>query len=320
VIKPLSNVQEAYVYSDVVSPIFQTKCFSCHSVNKQKGKLRMDDSLLLMKGGKDGKVILPGNALGSEMIKRLLLPVDNEDHMPPKEKSQPSENQIALLQWWISQGAIFGKQVHEVSQPEKIVPVLVALQKTTVIEKAPSDVPSTPADIADESVIAKLKSRGLVVLPVAQNSNYLQASFVTDTVVSDEDLQLLSGLKKQLIWLKLGNTNISDAGLTTIGQLANLTWLSLKHTPVSDAGLRNLTSLDRLQYLNLVGTGVTLQGILQLKDLKSLHFLYLFKTKINRTEWAEVQKTFPKVQIDSGGYFLPLLQTDTTMVKVKKEY
>ncbi|HZZ74508.1 MAG TPA: c-type cytochrome domain-containing protein, partial [Puia sp.] len=118
VIKPLPNVQEAYVYSDVVRPIFQTKCFSCHGANKQKGKLRMDDSLLLMKGGKDGKVILPGNAPGSEMIKRLLLPVDNEDHMPPKEKPQPSENQIALLQWWISQGAEFGRKVHEVSQPE----------------------------------------------------------------------------------------------------------------------------------------------------------------------------------------------------------
>ena len=320
VIKPLPNVQEAYVYSDVVRPIFQTKCFSCHGANKQKGKLRMDDSLLLMKGGKDGKVILPGKAVESEMIKRLLLPVDNEDHMPPKEKPQPSESQITLLQWWISQGAAFGRQVKEVTQPEKIVPILLALQKPIVVEKALSDVPTTPVDASDESVIAKLKSHGVVVLPVAQNVNYLQANFITDTVVSAEDLQLLSTLKKQLIWLKLGHTNISDRGLTTIGQLVNLTWLSLEHTPISDAGLRSLSSLDHLQYLNLVGTRVTLQGILQLKDLKSLHFLYLFQTKINRNEWAEVQNTFPKVKIDSGGYFLPLLQTDTTMVKVKKEY
>ncbi len=158
VIKPIPNVQEAYAYSDVVKPILQTKCYSCHGENKQKGKLRMDDSLLLMKGGKDGKVILPGNEKESEMIKRLLLPVDNEDHMPPKEKSQPSENQIALLEWWISQGAGFGKKVKEVSQPDKIVPILFALQKTIVTEKEAMDIPVAKVIEADIAVIEKMKS------------------------------------------------------------------------------------------------------------------------------------------------------------------
>ena len=59
--KPIPNVQEAMVYSDIIQPILQTKCYSCHGKNKQKGKLRMDDSLRLMKGGKDGPVIIPGN-------------------------------------------------------------------------------------------------------------------------------------------------------------------------------------------------------------------------------------------------------------------
>ena len=72
--KPIPNVQEAMVYSDIIQPILQTKCYSCHGKNKQKGKLRMDDSLRLMKGGKDGPVIIPGNAEKSEMAKRLSLP------------------------------------------------------------------------------------------------------------------------------------------------------------------------------------------------------------------------------------------------------
>ena len=116
IIKPVPNIQEAFVYNDVVRPILQTKCYSCHGPNKQKGKLRMDDAVMLMKGGKDGTVIEPGNADSSKMIKRLLLPVDNEDHMPPKEKSQPSESQIVLLKWWISQGASFVKKVKEEDQ------------------------------------------------------------------------------------------------------------------------------------------------------------------------------------------------------------
>jgi hypothetical protein len=320
VIKPIPNVQEAFVYSDVVKPILQTKCYSCHGENKQKGKLRMDDSLLLMKGGKDGKVIRSGNPTESDLIKRLLLPVDNEDHMPPKEKSQPSESQIALLEWWISQGAGFGRKVKEIAQPDKIVPVLFALQKTIVTEKEAMDIPVAKVGDADLAVIEKMKSRGIVVLPVAQNSHYLQANFVTDTVINNEDLQLLSAIQKQLIWLKLGYTNISDTNIATIAHLGNLTRLNLEHTNISDRGLREVRALHNLQYLNLVGTKVTLQGVMQLKELKLLHSLYLYQTNINRRDWTEMQKVFPKTKIDSGGYLVTMLPTDTVIVKVKKEY
>jgi hypothetical protein len=42
IIKPIPNVQEAKVYADIIQPIFQTKCYSCHSSRKQKGGLRLD--------------------------------------------------------------------------------------------------------------------------------------------------------------------------------------------------------------------------------------------------------------------------------------
>jgi uncharacterized membrane protein len=320
IIKPIPNVQEAYVYSDVIKPIFQTKCYSCHGVNKQKGKLRMDDSIMLMKGGKDGKVIEPGDASGSAMIKRLLLPVDNEDHMPPKEKPQPTESQIDLLEWWISHGANFGKKVKEINQPDKISQLLFALQKTTVVEKKSFDIPEGSVSEADRSVIEKLKSRGVVVLPVSQNSNWLKANFITDTLINAEVLQSLLGIKKQLIWLKVGDTNMSDSDMTTIAQLKNLMFLNLEHTNITDKGLREIQSLKNLNYLNLVGTKVTGNGILQLKDLKSLKNLYLYQTNVRREDWKLLQDAFPKAQIDSGGYQVPLLHNDTVIVKAKKEY
>jgi uncharacterized membrane protein len=320
VIKPVPNVQEAYAYHDVIKPILQTKCYSCHGANKQKGKLRMDDSIMLLKGGKDGKVIEPGNAVGSEMIKRLLLPVDNEDHMPPKEKAQPSESQIVLLHWWISQGANFVKKVKDVNQSEKISLLLFALQKVNVTEKKPMDIPEAGVGKADGSILEKMKVRGVNVLPVSQNSNYLMADFVTDKRINNEDLQLLLALKKQLIWLKLGRTNISDTNMTVIAQLRNLTWLNLQYTNITDKGLQAVQSLQNLQYLNLVGTKVTIQGILQLKKLKSLHSLYLYQTNISKADWPTLQNGFPKTQIDSGGYLVTMLPTDTIVVKAKKEY
>ncbi len=100
-IKPITNVQEVKAYDSVIQPIFQTKCYSCHSSKKQKGGLRLDKYDLILKGGKDGKIIEPGNPDKSDLINRLLLPDEDDKHMPPRDKPQPDDKQIALLHWWI---------------------------------------------------------------------------------------------------------------------------------------------------------------------------------------------------------------------------
>ncbi|WP_315820267.1 c-type cytochrome domain-containing protein [Paraflavitalea speifideaquila] len=106
----IANVQEAGAYKEVIQPLLETKCYSCHNKNKQKGGLRMDEQALLLKGGKNGVALTPGKAAESEMMKRLLLPREHDDHMPPKEKPQMSESEIALVHWWIESGASFDKK------------------------------------------------------------------------------------------------------------------------------------------------------------------------------------------------------------------
>jgi len=317
-IKPLANVQEAVAYNDVIKPILESKCYSCHNSNKQKGGLRMDDSLLLMKGGKEGKVIETGKADESELIKRLLLPVDNDDHMPPKEKPQLSEQQIALIHWWINNNNDFNKKVKELNQPDKIKPMLTALQQIVVERKETFEFPLINVERADDKIVEQLKQKGIIILPVAQSSNYLSLNFVTHPLVDKEDIQLMQKIKKQIVWLKLDNTNLNDEALSTIAQLSNLTKLYISNTNISDKGLVELQSLANIVYLNLVGTKVTTQGILQLKNLKKLQTLYLYKTNFN--DWATLKAAFPKTTIDSGGYRVPVLATDTTLVKSEVKY
>lgn len=316
--KPVPNVQEAVVYSDIIQPIFQSRCYTCHSASKKKGGLRLDKPELILKGGKDGIVIKPGNADESDMIKRLLLPRNHEDHMPPKEKPQLREGQIALIQWWISTGASFDRKTKELEQPDKLKTVLLALQQPPQ-KKAPSEVPEEPVAPADEKAVQKLKTRGIVVLPVARNSNYLSVNFVAADSVSANDISLLLPLKKQVVWLRLSYKNIVDSLLTTVSQLSNLTRLQLDNTPVTDRGLAHLLRLKKLQHLNLVNTAVTGDGILQLKNLPDLQAVYLYKTKIGSSDWMSLRNTFPKVALDTGGYTVPFLETDTMTVKPPKK-
>lgn len=99
----LTDTQIADLNLEVRS-IFAHNCYKCHSSAKVKGELRLDKKELVFKGGESGQVVAPGHPEESEMIRRLLLPRDDEDAMPPKGKSLTAQ-EIATLQFWIKSGA-----------------------------------------------------------------------------------------------------------------------------------------------------------------------------------------------------------------------
>jgi len=87
-----------------VKGIFAHNCYKCHSSQKVKGELRLDQKHMAMKGGENGPVIIPGKPEESEMIRRLLLPRSDEESMPPKGKTLQKQ-EIELLRFWIASGA-----------------------------------------------------------------------------------------------------------------------------------------------------------------------------------------------------------------------
>jgi hypothetical protein len=198
--------------------------------------------------------------------------------------------------------------------------LLIALQNVSPEIKVTSDLPTLPVEPADASVVTQLKAKKILVLPVALNSNYVTVSFINDTIIDNNDLQLIAKLSKQLVSLKLSGTNMNDEGLKIIAQCNNLIRLFLDGTHISDNGLKSLTALTNLRYLNLVNTKVSAQGVSELKTLPKIQSIYLYKTLIAKQDWPRLQQAFPKTQLDSGGYIVPTLATDTTTVKAKIEY
>ena len=86
----IENIQKAVVFKDLIQPILNEKCVSCHGATKQKGQLRLDEMAAILRGGKNGATLVAGQAEQSLMIKRLLLDIHEEEHMPPKGKPQPT--------------------------------------------------------------------------------------------------------------------------------------------------------------------------------------------------------------------------------------
>jgi uncharacterized membrane protein len=317
--KPILQIQEALAYADVIQPILQYKCYSCHSARRQKGKLRLDKPEFIQKGGKDGVIIVAGNSANSELMKRILLPRDAEHHMAPKEKPQLTESERSIIRWWIDQGADYSKKVKELLQPDKIKPLLNALQSGNEEKKALPEIPSIEVEKADAAALIAIRNLGALVMPVAQNSNYLDASFITTPAIHNADMALLLPIKKQLVWLKLSDNRINDSSLVYISKCFQITRLQLDHTGITDQGLGQIGKLDSLQVLNLVGTRISAAGLIRLKGLRKLKSIYLYQTNIKKEDWTTLKAAFPKVALDSGGYQVPLFETDTIIVKPRQQ-
>jgi len=125
---PTLDLTQRRVFADLIQPILERRCAACHGTEKHKADLSVESYDALLKGGKDGPVLVVGKAVDSPLVSRLLLPPDDEDHMPPQGKPQPTLAEIAALQWWIDCGAPGDKTVGELKPGPELQRILGSAQ------------------------------------------------------------------------------------------------------------------------------------------------------------------------------------------------
>jgi len=82
---PPAADKKGVTYAKDIRPIFEASCFRCHGEEKQKGELRLDSLQAVLKGGEDGKVIVPGASKKSLLVIAAAR-IDDETAMSPKPK------------------------------------------------------------------------------------------------------------------------------------------------------------------------------------------------------------------------------------------
>ena len=80
---PQIGRSEAVSYDRDIKPLFAEKCGVCHGALAQEAGLRLDAGELIRKGGDQGRVIIPGRASESRLIRRVTSP-DLDERMPPE--------------------------------------------------------------------------------------------------------------------------------------------------------------------------------------------------------------------------------------------
>jgi uncharacterized membrane protein len=299
----IDNVDSAVMYADIVRPMLEHRCFACHSAKRQKGNLRMDSEEFLRKGGKHGDLLTKGS---SELCKRITLPLEAEHHMPPNERDQPSSAEIELLVAWVEDGAGFETRVASMNNAEHIKAYWNVLQAKSSEPWLPSEASSA----GNAEAIAALSSAGVLIQPVARDNNYLIVNFINaHTFIGVKSM--LKTLDRQIVDLRLDGQIVPDSLLMAIGRLSNLRKLSFAYASFPEAQLQSIMGLPELRFVNLVGTNATDETLSSLAQIKSLRKVYLYKTRVTPAGIASAMIVNPALEIDTGGYELPKLVTDT---------
>jgi len=96
-------------YTARVRPIFQANCFRCHAGMNRRGGLSMSTRAGLMKGGKDGAVILSGDPAKSLLVNGIRH--EGAAKPMPSKGNKLSDADIATIERWIRAGAIMPADV-----------------------------------------------------------------------------------------------------------------------------------------------------------------------------------------------------------------
>ena len=309
-------------YADVVVPILESKCYSCHGTGegqKKKGSLLLDSWEGLLEGGEEAAALVPGDLKESFMIEVIRLPEDDDYHMPPKKKTQLEAHEIALLEWWVGKLPKADQQPKDqtlkaLNAPQNILDAaaklatpeeLAAARAAEEAAKKKAESEAAAKREAIEGVLTTLKQDEIFktsLMYVSQNSTELEFTAVSlRKLLNDEGFKKLAPIAESLIAVKIGSTAITEGALISeLPKMKNLTKLDLNQTEITDGGLDAVAQLKELQWLNLYGTKVTDAGLLKLKGLPKLEKLYLWNSKATPEGAAVLKKELPGVKVFFG--------------------
>jgi hypothetical protein len=83
---PPASTQQGVIFDKDIEPLFKASCVGCHHGEKPKGKLSLDSLDVVLKGGRDGKMIIPGDSKDSLLVAAAAR-IDDHIAMPPKPRA-----------------------------------------------------------------------------------------------------------------------------------------------------------------------------------------------------------------------------------------
>ena len=107
---PPASTKIGVTYATDIKPILDASCADCHSGAKAKARLHLDSLAGVLKGSKEGKIVIVGNSEKSLLVRSIAHATkDRDEWMPPPKNKDGIKpllpEEIGLIRAWIDQGA-----------------------------------------------------------------------------------------------------------------------------------------------------------------------------------------------------------------------
>ncbi|MDC0635260.1 chitobiase/beta-hexosaminidase C-terminal domain-containing protein [Flavobacteriaceae bacterium] len=272
----VENVETAQVFTEIIQPILNNKCISCHNQNKLKGGLLLTGKSGLLAGGDSGNLLDSLSGKISLFLQRLHLPLTEKEHMPPKGKVQLTEEELALIEWWMTNENCFDCTAETLDQSPKMAKILKGLE----VDNSARGKLARQLEAIPEARLNEIRSKAISVNRIDINSPLLVVN-LSGKNLQKSDFSALKTYAEHIVEMNLDYSNFNDDLASQLSDFKNLTKLQLKNTDISDKAISKISKLEKLESLNVFGTSITDASLKEFKSLKNLENLYTQQTQIS---------------------------------------
>ena len=293
--------EDALFYEDIIQPILNQNCRSCHNPKNTKGGLLLTSKETMLNGGKNGPVISEASWEEGQLYHRMTLPLDHEDHMPPKEKRQPLKEELELIKFWLASGASFEKNLVMAGVTKEMVAPFFTKSVVSIYPKV--ELPKV-----ENNKLSNIREKGFFIEPLNEGSSFMKVSCVNFPDFNEANLEWLNEIKQHIVYLDLSRTKINDQVFESLKDFENLIILKMNGTLISGKGLEFLQQCKHLNQLHLTETEVNLDNLKLLNKHPRLEKVFAYKTPAATENEHKVELTF---EMMFGNFELPILPTDS---------
>ena len=286
------------VFASAVRPILEAKCMSCHNDRKAKDGFNMAQTALLSKGGEEGPPWLAGQPDSSLMIRRIMLALDDDRHMPPKGKPQLSPQEIELLHRWIADGADLEKAFRDYAPTDSFRIFATAFTGANTAVSKTGKAYGFPA--ADPKLVQKLNNPYRVVTAVDRGSPALDLSFYIGSQYKPAHLEECLPIAAQVVSVSLRNIPAGDEAIEVLSKFPNLERLSLAGTDVSGKTIGKLAACRNLESVSLSQTKADKAAMEALARMPGMKRVYLWKTSVDRGQMEDLRRSHKGIAWEEG--------------------
>lgn len=263
-------------YASRIAPILETHCTVCHGETRRKSGLSLHTVEAVMRGGESGSVLMTDDGGPGALLRRIRLPLTDNDHMPPEGKPQLSTVQIERLARWIEAGAP--------------IDALAPEGASVVAGEAAPPPPRVVRELPRQAV-ADLQAAHAHVEVIDPESNGLWIDFTAaPSLPVDEIVRLLGPLAANTTELSLRGVAKANEVLTECAPWEQLRRLDLSQAGVDRDGLAAAAEQGNLVELALIGATLTIEAAEELARLDTVEVLHVWGANIPAGALAKLRE------------------------------